>query len=147
MPEQPIPTRTPAVPDRRRAGRPAAAAAVAAHALLVLGVVPAMAQTSSPTSSTPAGQGPGGRMNGPFIVVAVIAGLLLFLFQRRTFRKMQDMFDPDRDRPQPPDGPGPWDRREPPDGPRPRDRREPPSEPHPRDRREPPGGPGPRPLP
>jgi hypothetical protein len=44
-------------------------------------------------------------MSGSFIVVAVIAGLLLFLFQRRTFRRMQDMFDPDSDRPEPPGGP------------------------------------------
>jgi hypothetical protein len=77
----------------------------AAHALLVVWVLPALAPTSGPTSSTVAGQGPGGRMSGPFIVVAVVAGLLLFLFQRRTFRRMQDMFEPDSDRPEPPGGP------------------------------------------
>jgi len=102
MPEQPSPPRTSARQSRTGAAR-LIAAAVAAHVIL-LWAVPALAQTSGPTSSTPAG--PGGRMNGPFIVVAVIAGLLLVLFQRRTFRKMQDMFDPDRDRPAPPDEPG-----------------------------------------
>jgi len=78
-----------------------AAAAVAAHALLLLGAAAALAQTSGPTTSTLAGRGDaGGRMNGPFIVAAVVAGLLLFLYQRRTFGKMQDMFDPDKDRPE-----------------------------------------------
>jgi hypothetical protein len=81
------------------------ATAVAAHPLLAAWALPALAQTSGPTSSTVAGQGSGGRMSGSFIVVAVIAGLLLFLFQRRTFRRMQDMFDPDSDRPEPPGGP------------------------------------------
>jgi len=103
MPEQPIPTSTPARRGRRGVSR---LAAVGALAPLVLGAVPALAQTSGPTSSTLAGQGTGGRMNGPFIVVAVVAGLLLLLFQRRTFRRMQDMFDPDRGRPEPPDEPG-----------------------------------------
>ncbi len=103
MPEQPSPPRTSARQSRTGAAR-LIAAAVAAHVILLLWAVPALAQTSGPTSSMPAGQGD--RMNGPFIVVAVIAGLLLVLFQRRTFRKMQDMFDPDRDRPAPPDEPG-----------------------------------------
>jgi hypothetical protein len=101
MPEQPTPT-TP----RARPGGLAArllGAVVAAHALLVLGASSVLAQTTGPTTSTVAGAGGRGRLNGPFIVVAVVGGLLLLLYQRRTFRKMERTFDPDADRPERPE--------------------------------------------
>ncbi len=98
------------------AGRLAAAAALLVVAggmagAVALGAVPALAQAASSTTSTLAGQGGrGGRLNGPFVVVAIVGGLLLVWFQRRTFRRMEDAFDPDqdpdRDRPDPPDDPG-----------------------------------------